>query len=434
LAGVSLLSYWGGRWIKRTEAHPHRQARGLFALVGLQVAALTYFKFVPLIASQLQAFAASAQAGRPEFFLLFVPAGVSYYTFQSIGYLVDVYWGKPPASNAVDFLLFMAFFPKVMMGPIERGDKILPQIDELRSYRFNYDRLREGLLLFGWGLFKKLVVAERLSAFVNRTYSDPAGASGLQATCAAVAFSFQLYSDFSGYTDMALGVGKLFGLELTRNFDRPYTATTIQDYWRRWHLTFSTWIRDYMFLPLRMSMRSGGKAGLIAALMITFFLVGAWHGIGWTFVVFGLLQGFYMVVSTLTLSARNDFWERHGQLDRFWLLSCRRVATFGLVSFSQVFFRASSIPQALAILRRLRPQESWLAGWQALLQRQQLCLVGAVIVMVLAEHFIHLGDAPFARLFVRPWWQRWPAYAALIMAILAGSAVTTAQRFIYQAF
>jgi hypothetical protein len=141
-----------------------------------------------------------------------------------------------------------------------------------------------------------------------------------------------------------------------------------------------------------------------------------------------------MVVSTLTLSARNDFWEKHGQLDRLWLVSFRRLATFGLVSFSLVFFRASSIPQALAILKDLLPHANWQAGWQALVQRKQLYLVGAVVLMEIAEHFIRTGESPFARLFVRPWWQRWPVYAGLILAILAGSVFTTAQRFIYLAF
>jgi D-alanyl-lipoteichoic acid acyltransferase DltB (MBOAT superfamily) len=434
LVGVSLISFWGGRWIERAEAEPRRQLTGLSVLVGVLAAWLTYFKCVPLIVSQLKDFAASAHAGRPELLLLFVPVGVSYYIFQGIGYLVDVYWGKPTAGRLTDFLLFMAFFPKVLMGPIERGEHLLPQIEGLEKSRFDYDRLREGLLLFGWGLFKKLVVAERLAVYVNRIYSSPADEPGLPVVFAAVAFSFQLYSDFSGYTDMALGVGKLFGLELTQNFDRPYTATTIQDFWRRWHLSFSTWIRDYMFLPLRMALRRAGKAGLVAALMITFFVVGVWHGIGWPFAVFGLLQGFYMVVSTLTLSARNDFWERHGQLDRLWLRTCRRVGTFSLVTFSLVFFRADSVPHALSIIANLVPRGNWQAGLQSVLQRGPLLLVAVVVFMELAEHVIRTGERPFARLISRPWWQRWPVYIGLILAILAGSMVATAQRFIYLAF
>lgn len=434
LAGVSLISYWGGWWIARAEARPRRQLIGLLSLVGLLAAWLTYFKFVPLILSQLQRFAASAQTHRPEPLLLFVPIGVSYYIFQSIGYLVDVYWGKPTARRLTDFLLFMAFFPKVMMGPIERGDHLLPQIEGLEKSRFDYDRLREGLLLFGWGLFKKLVVAERLAVFVDRIYGNPANEPGLPVAFAMVAFSFQLYSDFSGYTDMALGVGKLFGLELTQNFDRPFTATSIQDFWRRWHLSFSMWIRDYLFLPLRMGLRRAGKVGLVAALMITFFIVGVWHGIGWPFAVFGLLQGFYMVVSTLTLSARDDFWERHGQLDRLWLRTCRRIGTFSLVTCSLVFFRANSIPRALAIFANLVPRGNWQAGLQSVLQPGPLLLVSIVLFMELGEHFIRTGAAPFARLICRPWWQRWPVYVGLILAILTGSVVATAQRFIYLAF
>ena len=434
LGAVSLLSYWGGGWIARAEEQPRRQLIRLFTLVGGMAAILVYFKFVPLIALLFQQFAAGARAGHPDLLFLFVPVGYSYYLFQSAGYLVDVYWGKPLATSLGRFLLFMNFFPKVMMGPIERGDQLLPQIDKLPDFRFDYDRMREALLLFGWGLFKKLVIAERLGSFVDDIYRSPAESPGLVVAAAMAAFGFQLYSDFSGYTDMALGVGKLFGLELTQNFDRPFMATNIQDFWRRWHISFSKWIGDYLYLPLRMSLRSLGKLGLVIALMIAFFVVGVWHGTGWTFAIFGLLQGVYMAVSTLTLGARNAFFEKRGQLDSFWLTNLRRIATFAMMAFAWVFFRANSVPEAFAILKAFLQPGDWHAAAHTLTEHSQLRLAGLVIFMEIVEHLIRSGTSPFSLLLVRPWWQRWPVYIALILAILVGSVVATAQRFIYLAF
>ncbi len=435
LAVVSLLCYWGGHLIRKTEARPRRQLFCLFSLLAFLTLVLTYFKYVTFVAEQLHQFAAGLKSGRPDFFLFFVPVGISYYIFQGIGYLVDVYWGKAKEERLENFLLFMAFFPKVMMGPIERGEKLLPQIEQLGSFRFDYDRFREGLLLFFWGLFKKLVVAERLALYVNDIYRSPADNSGIPVMTAMLCFTFQLYSDFSGYTDMALGVGKLFGLELTQNFNRPFCATNIQDFWRRWHISFSSWIGDYIFMPLRMGLRSLGKPGLVVALLITFLLVGVWHGTGWTFVIFGVLQGIYMVASTFTLRERDSFWEKQGQLGRFWHVCFRRLVTFGMVTLSLVFFRAVSIADAFAILKNLSWNGNFQVGLQSLWGRSDLKIALAVVVfMEITETFLRPGPTPFARLLARPLWQRWAAYIMVLLAILCCGVFTNPQRFIYFAF
>jgi len=364
-----------------------------------------------------------------------VPVGISYYIFQGIGYLMDVYWGKPKSDNIGNFMLFMAFFPKVMMGPIERGDRLLPQIEKLGAFRFDYDRFREGCLLFVWGLFKKLVVAERLARFVNNIYRNPGDNPGVPVAVAMICFTFQLYSDFSGYTDMALGLGKIFGLELTQNFNRPFAARSIQDFWRRWHISFSTWIADYIFLPLRMRLRSAGKTGLATALLITFFIVGVWHGFGWGFAVFGVLHGVYMVGSTFTLSGRNAFWEKRNQLDRLWLVISRRLVTFGMVTLSLVFFRATSVPNALTILKNLLPHANFQTELLPLLARSELCIAAAVVLfMEIVENYIYSTPIPFERLLARPVWLRWAAYDLVLICILRGGVFNSAQRFIYMAF
>ena len=431
---ISLVCYWGGHWLRGAEARPRSQSFRLLALVTVIGALLVYFKFVPIIAQHLHQFAMGAQAGRPDFFLFFVPVGISYYVFQGIGYLVDIYWGKAEADGLGEFLLFMAFFPKVMMGPIERGDRLLPQIEKLGAFRFDYDSFREGLLLFGWGLFKKLVVAERLASFVNDIYRYPADEPGLPVAAGMVCFTFQLYSDFSGYTDMALGLGKMFGLELTQNFNRPFAATNIQDFWRRWHISFSKWMGDYIFLPLRMRLRSYGKAGLATALLLTFLLVGVWHGTGWTFVIFGMLQGVYMVGSALTLPARNAFWEKRNQLDRPWLVVSRRLVTFGMWTLSLVFFRARTLPESFTILKNLFVHVNIQTGLRAVVGNHELLFAAAAVVfMEIGELYIRT-PVLFERLLVRPIWQRWTAYNLLLLLILRGGVFTSAQRFIYLAF
>jgi alginate O-acetyltransferase complex protein AlgI len=431
---ISLVCYWGGHWLRRAEEGSRTQSLRLFALVASMGGLLVYFKFVPLIAQQLHQFASGAEIGNVDFFLLFAPIGFSYFLFQAIGYLVDVCWGGDEARSLKDFLLFMAFFPKVTMGPIERGEGFLPQIEKVALFRFDYDRFREALLLFAWGLFKKLVVAERLALVVNDVYHYPADAPGLPVAVALVCFTFQLYADFSGYTDMALAVGKMFGFELTQNFNFPFSATNIQDFWRRWHISFSTWIGDYIFLPLRMSFRSHGKWGLAAALMITFFVVGIWHGTGWPFVIFGVVQGIYMVDSTLTLPARDAFWEKRHQLGSGWLILSRRLATFGIWTFSLVFFRAGTIPQAFSVLKNLFTRADFHSSLQTLLANHQLLFAAvAVVFMEVGESYIRT-PVLFERLVGRTVWLRWPAYILLLLIILRGGVFTSAQRFIYMAF
>jgi D-alanyl-lipoteichoic acid acyltransferase DltB (MBOAT superfamily) len=278
-------------------------------------------------------------------------------------------------------------------------------------------------------------VAERLAMFVNEIYRNPSDTPGLPVGLAMVAFTFQLYSDFSGYTDMALGVGKLFGLELTPNFDRPFAATNIQDFWRRWHMSFSRWIGDYIFLPLRMSWRRGGKLGLLAAIMVTFFLVGVWHGTGWAFAIFGLVQGIYMAGSTFTLAARNKFWETRGQRDKLWLVTSRRVTTFAMVTLSLVFFRANTIPDAFGILKCVFAPMNLQTEWLGYTARASLRLaVVTVAAMETAEYFFRDTAVPFARLLARPLWQRWTVYILVLLGIVVGGVFASAQRFIYNAF
>ncbi len=435
LAAVSLICFFGGRAVRRLEGNPVRQRNAILGIIAALILILAYFKYVTFIAQYLSAFFSGMKTGQFNLLFLFIPVGVSYYIFQGIGYLVDVYWGKEVEDDPLDFLLFMSFFPKLMMGPIERGEGLLPQIKKLPAFQFSYDNFRQALLLFAWGLFKKLVVAERLSLYVNEVYGKPGAYSGVTVAIATLFFALQLYSDFSGYTDMALGVGKLFHLDLTQNFDRPYYATNIQDFWRRWLISFSSWIATYVFTPLRMQLRTLGNGGLILCFFITFILVGAWHGTGWPFIVFGILHGIYMTVSHFTLKTRDTFWKKRGQAGKFWLIGSRRLITFTLVCFSLIFFRSPSIVDALILVQNLFKFGPAKIGIRnGLMGFELLIALATVLFMEIVEMFLRSDRKPFGQLIVQPLWLRWAAYTTLILAILCFGMFINPQKFIYFAF
>jgi alginate O-acetyltransferase complex protein AlgI len=431
---VSLVSYFGGLKIAATESEPRRQWFWLVGSVCTLCAILSYFKGFNLIFNQLRIFLGEAQLGNLQFSALLLPLGLSYYIFQAVGYLVDVYWGKEREEKLGPFLLFMAFFPKLMMGPIERSNTFLPQIRKLGEYKFNYDNFREGGLLFAWGLFKKLAVAERLGLYVNEIYASPGDYVGIPVVLGAVFFTIQLYADFSGYTDMALGCARLFNIKLINNFSRPFCATNIQDFWRRWHISFSSWIADYVFTPLRMQFRTLGTFGLCCALLTTFLLLGIWHGTGWTFVVFGLFHGVFMTVSTTTLRVRDGFWKKKKQLNKVWLTFFRRVVTFGLVTFTMVFFRAASLSDALELFRgmlSLKHVSPLIRG--TITAPDLIIILGVIGIMEIGEFLIHARTV-LPRLLLHPWWTRWPAYAGLVLLILCLAVFSNPKAFIYFEF
>lgn len=268
--------------------------------------------------------------------------GVSYYIFQAISYLCDIYLDvAEPEKHLGYFALYLAYFPKLLQGPIERAGDLLPQLR--KHYEFNYDNVRSGLLLFVWGLFKKVVIADRLGICVDAVYNDVHAYSGLPLVLATYAYGVQILMDFSGYTDMALGSAKLMNIELTQNFNTPYLATSIADFWRRWHISFSRWILDYIFRPLQMQLRYWKSVGAAIALMVTFVVSGVWHGASWCFVTWGGLHGLYMACSLFYKPYQKKIHKKLG-LEKTGLLKWWQVTiTFNLVCFNWVFFRANSI-------------------------------------------------------------------------------------------
>ena len=267
------------------------------------------------------------------------PLGLSFFTFQSVSYIADVYTKKIAAEkNPLMVALFVGFFPTIASGPIQRAGILLPQLKEI--HRFDYDNATDGMRLFAWGMFKKLVIADRIAVYVDYVYGDIPGSHGLALLLATVLYSFQIYCDFSGYSDMAIGVARYFGFDAGRNFDHPYLSQSVGEFWRRWHISLSSWLRDYVYIPL-----GGSRVALpriYLNLMITFLVSGVWHGAGWTFVAWGLIHGAYQCIGRATKPLQEKLRIP---------AAVRVIITFCLVTFAWIFFRAGSMSEALDVIR-----------------------------------------------------------------------------------
>jgi len=355
----------------------------------------------------------------------FSTLGISYYTLQAVSYLVDVYLGRAkPERHFGRFALYLGFFPKLLQGPIERAGDLLPQLRSLGS--FNYANVRSGVLLFCWGLFKKVAVANRLAPFVTAVYYDPHGYSGLSLIATTYMYALQILADFSGYTDMALGVARMFNIRLTENFKSPYFAASIADFWRRWHISFSRWILDYIFKPLQIEWRNAGKVGVVGALMVTFLFSGLWHDVALTFMAWGLLHGMYLASSVLLKPWREAVYRKIGLANH----PCRRafqgIVTFHLVAFAWIFFRARSIADGWYIATHLFVGTATRISYATAVRGG---VMGAILNGGSARDFAMLGAAmavwflgstfrKTVRLQEQPIWFRWSMYYALILALV----------------
>jgi alginate O-acetyltransferase complex protein AlgI len=284
----------------------------------------------------------------PELNLL-LPVGISFYTFQAMSYVIDVSRGEIEPERRFDwFLTFILFFPQLVAGPIERAGNLMRQLHA--DHEFDVARITTGLQLVLWGLFKKVVIADRIAIYTDAVYGRVELHSGPTLLLATYAFAIQIYADFSAYSDIAIGTARMFGVDLMRNFERPYFSTCIRDFWRRWHISLSTWLRDYLYVPL--GGNRGGSWFTYRNLMITMVLGGLWHGASWNFVIWGGLQGAMLSYSRATLD-RRDAWLARWQVPPALRDGFRIVATFHLVCLSWVFFRANTLGDALTVLGRV---------------------------------------------------------------------------------
>ncbi|MBR6198558.1 MAG: MBOAT family protein [Bacteroidaceae bacterium] len=277
-----------------------------------------------------------------------VPVGISFYTFQAVGYMLDVYYGKiSPEKNFTDYLLFCSFFPQTASGPISRYSELMPQIKSPKP--FSYEQAREGLQILLWGMFLKVVVADRLGIYVDTVYEHYEHYSGITCFVASIFYTFQIYGDFAGYSLMAVGIAKTLGFDLVNNFERPYLATSITNFWRRWHISLTRWLTSYVYIPL-----GGSRCSTVRQymnIMVTFLVSGLWHGANWTFVVWGALHGVFQIAEkALGLDPKGRYAESM-LLNR--LKPLRILVTFLLVNLAWIFFRMPTIGDAVGVIERI---------------------------------------------------------------------------------
>lgn len=368
---------------------------------------------------------------------LAAPLGLSYYFFKLIGYLLDVYWERlTPRQDFTSVALYASFFPQIVSGPIQRADDFFSQLDTLQPP--DRDTVAIGLRRILFGLFKKIVVADPLALVVAQMYGDSSAHSSLELLAGAYMFSLQMYADFSGITDIAIGTGLLFGIRGPENFDRPYFARNIQEFWRRWHMSLSSWLADYLFMPLRMALRDWGSVGLAFALFVNMVAIGFWHGPRWSYVVFGCLNSLFIIVSVFTLKQRNAFFRSRPELSRVRAVLAPFI-TFHLVVLTHVFFRADDLGSALSYLGQMLHLTTHSAAPATRfdltapgLANGRLVLAFAGLVIMEAIHWIAAAPA-YAQRFTaaRSQW-RWVAYyAAAVLVVMSAKGTTS---FIYAKF
>ena len=367
----------------------------------------------------------------PSTFHIILPIGLSFHTFQSLSYVVEVYRGRQePEYNLVTYATYVMFFPQLVAGPIERPQNLLHQFYE--EHQFDYERVTSGLKRMAWGFFKKLVIADRLALYVNDVYAAPNNFNGLQLTIATLFFAYQIYCDFSAYSDIAIGSARVLGFKLMENFDTPYYSRSISEFWRRWHISLSSWFRDYLYVPLGGSRVPKWRWSF--NLLVTFAISGLWHGANWTYVVWGLLNGLYLVMSGLTSNLRRTAMDGVGLPETSVLRKMLQViVTFGLVCIGWIFFRAQNLNDALYILGHFWTNWDFRAiGTEQFLLRQMPVAIAAIAVLEIGQ-FLH-GRVSFSSLTIRvPMVVRWTGYAAFMMAVVLFGVYRETQ-FIYFQF
>lgn len=342
---TALLTYSSGIWIDKQNNDKTRQRFFTISLIA-HLAILVFFKYFGFLETNIGTFAKGLGFNwDPSITKIFLPLGISFYIFQSISYLIEVYWEEQEVEkNLPDFMLYMLFFMKFLSGPIERPRNFLPQIKTKKI--FNYDQTRYGLRLIAIGLFKKLIISNHLAGILNEVFSSVQDYSGAQLLVATLIYPIQLYADFSGYTDIAIGGAAILGYKFSSNFNRPFIAETITDFWRRWHMSLSFWVKDYIYEPIAFKKRNWGIWGIIYALLITFMLLGLWHGDSWNFIIYGAIQGL-----VITYEISRIKWTKH--LSGVWFKTYNIIRTYLIFAISLLFFKIEKLVDVIYVFNHI---------------------------------------------------------------------------------
>lgn len=425
----TLLDYYTGIRISESETRK-KKLLWLWLSISVNLGFLGVFKYYNFFADTFSGVLTSIGL-HPDFVTLKVilPVGISFYTFHGLSYVFDLYNDRiKPEKDFINYGVFVSFFPLLVAGPIERATHLLPQI--IRKRVFDNAKAADGMRQILWGLFKKIVIADNCATYANSVFSDPSSFSGSTLVVAAVLFAFQIYCDFSGYSDIAIGTARLFGIELLRNFAFPYFSRSIAEFWRRWHISLSSWFKDYLYIPL-----GGSKGGIVMQVRNTFiiFIVsGFWHGANWTFIIWGFLNALYIMPSILMKTHRNNLGiVAAGKLvpDVKELLSI--IVTFSFTVFAWIFFRTKSINDAFIYLSGIF-SKSLFTKPQFLNQNYYIPLTISLVILVLFEWVNREKQHGLDMSRVNNRFVRWSIYYAMLLIIFWFSGKT--QNFIYFQF
>jgi alginate O-acetyltransferase complex protein AlgI len=371
------------------------------------------------------------------------PIGLSFYTFSGLSYLVEVYRKRVQAEkNIFTLAQFITFFPLIVSGPIERPYNLLPQLKE--EQKFDYERIKSGMIFITLGFFKKVVIADRLSELVDKVFSSPGDFKGIALLIGAVLFSIQIYCDFSGYTDIAIGIARIMGFSVLENFNIPYYSKSIQEFWTRWHMSLSSWLRDYIFLPVAYSVTrklknkpfAGIKPETISyfiGISITMLICGLWHGANWTFIVWGMIHAVFLIFAFATKKIRRKL-TRKMSLENSHLIRLFKISfTFFLVTGAWVIFRANNLYEGYYIIMNSFDSFSAITIMKIFSSRLELIVIASLIIILELVHLVQRKYGIINFINGRPAWQRWGLYYFFVFTILIFGRFESAS-FIYAKF
>jgi D-alanyl-lipoteichoic acid acyltransferase DltB (MBOAT superfamily) len=416
-----VIDYFAGIWIENAEG---RKGKSLLILsLVSNIAVLAIFKYYNFLNGNLSYVlnGFGYQNHIPELSIL-LPIGLSFHTFQAMSYTIEVYRGAQKAERHFGiYALYVMFYPQLVAGPIERPQNLLHQF--YGKHEFKYKRVVSGLQLMMWGLFKKVVIADRLAIVVDQVFKNPQNFSGPELLIATIFFTFQIYCDFSGYSDMAIGAARVMGFDLMKNFKTPYFSRSINEFWTRWHISLSTWFKDYLYIPL------GGNRVPVPRwyfnLLAVFLVSGLWHGANWTFILWGALHGFYLVFGLMTIKIRERIWQFLNIPNAFKKL-LKTFTTFALVAYAWIFFRAQTVADALYISQNLfdgtgefflKMLSGELPPLAIDFQTSDWALAFGAIIFMEIVHFVQRRRSIPQLLKSKPLAVRWAVYYAAILVI-----------------
>lgn len=425
LAGSTAITYVCGLFVERFQK---REQMGLAkvtlaACLVANLGILFFFKYVNFFVENVnRAFSILHVNHNFSSFDIILPVGISFYIFQALSYTMDVYRGKIAATrNPFRYALFVSFFPQLVAGPIERSGNLLKQFDE--KHTFEVDRVRSGLLLMLWGLFMKIVIADNIAGTVTMIYEHFEAYSGVEIILATILFAFQIYCDFGGYSNIAIGSARVLGFTLMENFESPYMAVSVTDFWRRWHISLTSWFRDYLYIPLGGNRK--GKLRKEINTLIVFLVSGLWHGAEWTYIAWGGLNGLYLVLESKTGAFKKRMRELlHVQEERFSYKLWQRLITFFWVDLAWMFFRSTGFHTTFLMLKRIvtHLEPGKLFGWVfyniGLDTQTILILALALILLMLVDYFKYKGVDVNAFVFRQGVAFRWCVYLGLLAVII----------------